>query len=63
MATATISDVIDNLTIAEIRAELLRCDERNIVLRYLLRGLLAREREREQERLAEAVEAASAGAR
>jgi hypothetical protein len=45
MSATPISDVIDNLTIDQIRAELLRTNERDIVPRSLLRGLLARERE------------------
>ncbi|HZV05242.1 MAG TPA: hypothetical protein VE999_09190 [Gemmataceae bacterium] len=59
MATTPVTDVIDNLTIEDVRAELLRTAGRDIVLRSLLRGLLARERERQENQRAAAIEAAN----
>lgn len=53
--TVDIDTMLDEIepSIERIRAELLRCAERDIVLRRLLRGLLDAQREREQERQAE----------
>jgi hypothetical protein len=59
MATTAITDVIDQLTIEDVRAELLKTAGRDIVLRSLLRGLLQREHDRQEDARAAAIETAN----